>query len=57
MTTLQLLTLFAVCNFKKNKMKLPNIKFYLPALVVLLMGGIFLAGVNQANAVGDAYFP
>ena len=39
-------------------MKLPKHKLYLPALIALLIAGVaFVSGVNQANAVGDAYFP
>lgn len=38
-------------------MQLIKNKFYLLPLLVLLMGGVFLAGVNQAKAVGNAYFP
>src|SRR3989344_1520487 len=32
-------------------------KFPLFLLITFLMSGVFLVGVNQAKAVGDAYFP
>ncbi|MBI2627228.1 MAG: SH3 domain-containing protein [Parcubacteria group bacterium] len=38
-------------------MKILKINFYLLSLVVVLIGGLFLVGVNQANAVGAAYYP
>ena len=38
-------------------MKKLKINFYLLSFIVILIGGLFLVGVNQANAVGAAYFP
>lgn len=38
-------------------MQLIKNKFSLSPLLVVLIGGVFLVGVNQAKAVGDAYFP
>ncbi len=38
-------------------MKLIKNKSYLISLLVIFMIGAFLFGVNQAKAVGDAYFP
>lgn len=38
-------------------MQLIKNKFSLSSLLVVLIGGVFLVGVNQAKAVGDAYFP
>lgn len=38
-------------------MQLIKNKFYLFPLIVFLMGGLFLVGINQAKAVGDASFP
>ncbi|OHB17383.1 MAG: hypothetical protein A2749_02020 [Parcubacteria group bacterium RIFCSPHIGHO2_01_FULL_45_26] len=39
-------------------MQLTKTKSYLPPLLLLaLMGGVFLIGVGQVWAVGDAYFP
>ncbi|HEY4474784.1 MAG TPA: SH3 domain-containing protein [Candidatus Paceibacterota bacterium] len=38
-------------------MKILKTNFLLPLLTIVLMAGLLLVGVNQANAVGDASFP
>lgn len=37
-------------------MQLIKNKFHLSLLIVFLAGGLFFVGINQARAVGDAYF-
>lgn len=38
-------------------MQLIKNNFFIFPLIILLIGGVFLFGINNAKAVGDAYFP